>query len=510
MPKIILDNWLGGIAPSERMGAAGSYYQGNSINPIADIGYLTAGAKAQAVDNSGDAVPLVAASINAATVDAANGDVYLMERGAKLHQYDIVTTTLVGAGSFPHSITNAIGEDVIIYPVGSTQYLFYSWSDGTDGDVGRYDLSSTFDDDYMSTVPASGAALLKTVPHKMMEWSENGNLYITNGRNLVEFDGQTGANGTMDATKFQLPVGWVMTDLFNAGEYIGITAVFNTAATWSWTGRRTRAAVFFWDGVSTKWVKKVDVADAEIRAAQNINGVYRIFGRSAKGEGTIRDWDGNRFKLKQIIRPYYSAAAADRRYVEGYGCVDELNGLSIFTGTNGGVGKGEIFMYGSIEPGMPEALYQVSQAETVTQTQGWGIVVTNNEVLFSMYDQGNTTYYISKFSHSAWATDDPKMVYKSLYLDFPYRIKINFVKLLFKPLVSGNDDDIQIETDYGNATTTLGSVSFAIDTAVESKRFNNKIICNAFRVIIDTDDSNGNGGINYSKIIVDYEPYDDV
>lgn len=126
--------------------------------------------------------------------------------------------------TIPTAGTGTWGEDVALYPVGSTNYIFYSWNDSSDGDVGRATLAGIYDDDFMSTVAASGAALTTNVPHRLVEGPDK-ILYITNGRYVASFDGATGANGTFNATAYDLGAGWIATDLRVEKNYLVISAV---------------------------------------------------------------------------------------------------------------------------------------------------------------------------------------------------------------------------------------------------------------------------------------------
>jgi len=289
--KLTINNWLGGLSSSNRLGKEGSYFLGEQADPTREIGYLEPGTAGTVLAKSNDTPALLANYINAIKVDSSNTKAYLLEYGTELHQSNYAGV-LTNAGGYPHTIGDSLtghgghtgfkGEDIILYPIGSTHYLFYSWNDNTDGDVGRVNLTAayTFEDDNLSNTVTSGAVLTKGVPHPMMEWQENGKLYIANGKDLVELDGQTGANGTADMTSFSLPVGWKITALFPTGDLIGICASYTTG-TWSWTGYTVRSAVFFWDGSSTKWTRKVIIPDDEIRAAQTLNEDYYIFTKNS-------------------------------------------------------------------------------------------------------------------------------------------------------------------------------------------------------------------------------------
>src|SRR5262245_25694862 len=128
--------------------------------------------------NESGAVTTLIKGIQKRAVDGTN--VYGVG-GNKL--YKINATTVVSDATWPHTIDKAAvtaedGEDVEEYRGG----YFYSYNhSGSAGDVGRYDGSATFDDDYLSTVPTGAGALAGGVPHPMIVGGDD-TLYIGNGR----------------------------------------------------------------------------------------------------------------------------------------------------------------------------------------------------------------------------------------------------------------------------------------------------------------------------------------
>jgi len=516
MPQIVINSWLGGIAPSDRLGRENSYYGEKVVDPIRDIGYLSAGFSGTKIAQSDDTPAVLTNYINSYTFDPKNLKMYLIEHSPEIQQLSTTTPTSLTDNdptTYPHTIgddltghgghTTFVGEDVIIYPIGSTHYLFYSWNDNTDGDVGRVNLTSslTFEDDNLSNTITSGAVLTKGVPHRMMEWQENGMLYVSNGRYLVEIDGATGANGTADMTAFTLPVGWTIVDIFPAGDLIGICAEYIPGIWTSSLTKRKRSAVFFWDGSSTKWHRKSNIDDPQITAGRNLNGEFYIFCNDVRGQGLIRKWNGSGFEKEIDIRHHISGYSS--KAPRTYGSVCEYRNGFLYHG-----GLGKVFYYGSIEPGLPKVPYQIIESGGAG-VAGLGYAVAaldygGGTIITSSYD-GSSVYHLKYFNTGY----DKNFLYKSLYYEFPYKIRINYVRLYFKTLTSGADDDVKIEQDYGNKTTTLGSIAYATDGVIEYKRFNKIIKCHNFRVIIDTDEGTATTGIQYGKIVVDYDKVGD-
>lgn len=519
--KITCDNFTGGISPSDRMGIKGSYYVGENADPHRTIGYLQPGFKATHIADSADSPQVITNKIVKGVHDGINNKIYLLEASSEIQQLSDVNEALTDNDptTFPHTIGDDLtghsghsgftGSDAIIYHIGTTPYLFYSWNDTTDGDIGRVALKGTltFEDDFLSNTCASGAVLCGTgvpkgAPHPMLEHQDTGYLCIGNGRYLVIIDGATGANGTANMTSRALPEGWVITSLFDAGVYVGITAVYlpiDTAAQ-TFTYQGTRSAVFFWEPSQTSgWNQKVAVPDPKIYTSFNLNGEYYIFTISRTDKGLIRKWDGSRFALEAKIKDNVNS----KECPQVIGGVDEYKNGMIFTGDT----YGKVYYYGSPEPGLPKVLTQIIEAEgsTAGNKTAYGIFVnpTTGRIILSSLD--DTTYNLTKYGTG----HDTGFVYKSRYFEFDRKMKLNYVKVYFQTLASGADDDIKITTDYGDTTTTIGSITYSGDGAVEYKKFTenvNNIQCHNFRVEIDTDEANSLTGILYSKIIVDYDP----
>lgn len=207
-------NWLDSVFPIVRGGNQMAYSKG--MNPFFRFGYASPGAKPQAATNSS----VVTTYLRKGIIN--NQTAYIISNGALLHSYNAGTETLTNDATFPHTISahgghsSVTGSDVAIYTTNVSsspvQRFFYSWSDNTDGDVGIYDFSTTFDDDFMSTVPTSGA--IQTGTNKpILIVGDDDILYIGTGNLLNAFDGQVGANGTYYPAVLTLPAGWVITSM---------------------------------------------------------------------------------------------------------------------------------------------------------------------------------------------------------------------------------------------------------------------------------------------------------
>ncbi|HDY66402.1 MAG TPA: hypothetical protein ENH85_01275 [Candidatus Scalindua sp.] len=504
MAKLVIDNWLGGISFSDRLGREGSYFIGRAVNPINPfhLGYLCPGPLPVLISST----PTEVSSI---TVDDNKDKAYLLEgiRGGatKLHMYNFNSGNMSSTGDWPHSVPNS-GEDTTIFQIGTTSYLLYSYYNN----VGRATLvndgggARNFNDIFLSTNPAGASSLTGDMPHPMLRWGESGFLYIADGRSLHQFDGQTGDHGTLTTGRLQLPVGWIITSLFDAGEYIGITAKYMPSP--HAVERRQKTEVFFWDGTSSSFNLRKPISDKQIIASIAKDGEYFTFGVDDLEQGTIKKFDGARFVSQDIMRTNRAVGTTITKFarrieygaVRGYRSVDTIHNMIIFGASL--ESDADIFLYGSPQEGLPPALFNLSPPNLtdVTQTKVFAIKVSKgDEILFSA--QAGAVNYFSKISLAD--ANNPYFLYKSFYFEFPKRTRINYVKCHFKALASGEGDDILLDLDYGNRQIHAGNISYAEDKAITEKRLGVKKNCDNFRLVIQPDEG---VGIKYGKIIVDY------
>jgi hypothetical protein len=364
----------------------------------------------------------------------------------------------------------------------------------------------------MSSSATGGSVLGGTIgtPRPMIEWGDSGFLYIGCGRYLHQYDGQATVNGTFTANKFTLPVGWTVTSLFDAGDYIGICAQYHSGTGWSNIQYKSRAAVFFWDGVSSTYNIRVYIDDPEIKNSLSTNGSYYLFCRDSLGEGNIRQWNGSSFEIIKNIKvnvPYGTSTYKYSRYVpRSYSAIDSCGDMILFGSS---VGHGEMFMYGKPISGKAKGLFNFSNLNIATTESGnvetYGLCALKDKILISYYNPLTLTYptaYLSLLD-----SNNPKFLAKTMFYEFPGRARIDHIRMYFKTLQAGQGDDILIETDYGKEIKQVGSIAYAIDGAIETKQLSAAgTICNNLRLIVDVDEG---AGIKYGKIVIEYQLLED-
>jgi len=127
-----------------------------------------------------------------------------------------------------------------------------------------------------------------------------------------------------------------------------------------------------------------------------------------------------------------------------------------------------------------------------------------------MDNAADSKYYLYKNEgNTADAT------YRGNYKDFGQDVQVNYVKLYFKALASGDSITPTLDVDYGTSVTlkaikgTANSVaSYTADGAITSKKFvppRGKQKCHAFRPVIAT----WAGAVSVSKIVIDFSYIND-
>ena len=89
-----------------------------------------------------------------------SSDVSFALGAAKLWKISSTAVASGGTPSWPRTITNCTDGESLVLLRGNLYYLF---NKSSGGDIGKYDLSSTFDDDWGSTTPTGYAALQKAI-----------------------------------------------------------------------------------------------------------------------------------------------------------------------------------------------------------------------------------------------------------------------------------------------------------------------------------------------------------
>jgi hypothetical protein len=282
--------------------AGDGFSSATRYNPFRFAGYAAPGFDATDVTNVSSVTETCRNLALSAESSTSYG--YLITDGAKLQRLVVSSKTISNTGSWPHTITGVgaiTGSDVIAYTanVGGTAVpcIFYSWNDsGGTWNVGRFITSTgAFDDDFMSTVPATPLVPAgNNKPHAM--WvGANDILYIWDGNLLHAYDGATGVDGTFSSTVLRIPQGYIGTSFAtydNGSPYLICFAYYspvgNTVTPNIQVGGK--ATAYFYDYLSLDPTRVVTLDDRIVTCGFSWKGTMGCFteGNNIVNDGTSR------------------------------------------------------------------------------------------------------------------------------------------------------------------------------------------------------------------------------
>jgi len=371
------DDWLAGLSTQfdNAANSAGltqidnGIPQSRSMNPYRFKGCLSP--HFMPTDVSG--VAIVDAVIKKAVVNGTSaytvGAGSLMHRIATLSGTPALTNDTAGTG-WPHTIDHAhsseVGSDIALYvaKVGGTSALrgFYSFADATDWDVGTFDFAtpSVFDDDFMSTAPATPLAAPYLAggvgyPHPLIVGDDD-LLYIGDRNFLHGYDGQNAADndGKFFPAVLTLPGGFVITTMVKYQQYLVVFAYQESAGSNFYQGE---AKAFFWDYLSLDPTYIYSLGDNYVSESFNFQGTIGCFtqGKPVDPAGIgiyskvtkLQLFDGGKFKV--VTNACIDKNAPIRGGVSVRGNVIQWNS------------QGTVYQYGTPDPSLPQVLNAIGE-----------------------------------------------------------------------------------------------------------------------------------------------------
>lgn len=438
--SIEINNFLGGFAPrwyGETYPVYGNKNQaGSMLNAdLTNAGYLQQGPGLANLTNGTQAAAVTTMIKGIADYSVTDGVTYATG-GAKL--YKLTSSTVTSDATWPHTIdkgtvTAELGEDVALYK--GVLYYTYNHS-GSAGDIGKYDLASTFDDDWGSTVP-SGAAALQTGPHQIVVGG-NDNMYIANGRYIATFD-----NTTLQPQGLDFPVDSVISSMAWMSDRIWAAV---NRPNLSGANKNT-ASIFVWDGTTDSWEAEIRVM-GEIGALHVKNGVLFVFYRDISSTGG--------YKLAYVSGSTIVDIANYTGTLPAYYQVTDYKDLIIWNS------DGSVWAFGSGDKDLPVRLFQLADGGYATVG---GLVCPFGDVLVASTD-GGSNFKLAKFSGY-----DVNSNWKSLMFDITSNggvSKIEKIRINFNTLETGARVDWRLLNNKGQVIyndtisyTKLGAVTTA-------------------------------------------------
>lgn len=448
---------LGGLCPAYYKETYSSYGNKNQSSSMSNIdctnaGYILQGPGLASL-TAGTQVAAVTTLIKGATDYAVSANLAFGIGGAKL--YSFTSTAVTNAGAFPHTIDKATvtaedGEDVCLYQGA----LYYSYNhSGSAGDIGKYDLATTFDDDWGSIVPSGYSALMGGVPHQMIVGG-NDVMYFTNGRYIGSFDGTTLMPLALD-----LPAGCVIQSIawMNDRVWVSVNKTSLTGA------NKNSSSIFIWDGTTNSWETEINLMGTA-GGLHVKNGVLFVFYQDITSTGG--------YKLAYVNNGGLTDVANFSGGLPAFYQITDYKDFIIWNSL------GLIYAFGSGDKDLPVRLFQL--ADGGYATIGCVVCPFGTPMIAS---NETTSYKLAQFSGL-----DVVSLWKSLTFDITgddQISKINNVRFNIETMASGARVDWKLLDNQG-ITIYSDIISYAKNGTKTSLYYplNGKVADN-FRIELD-------------------------
>ena len=384
--KIIYDerDWLAGLHPQngnrtipQKFGKFSRYQL--SFNPFINFGYAQSGYLNSDVTKNSIITSRIVSKSDDSFVSPDDFFFALEENG--LIHYITNYNAAVDNDTFPHEITDVVRAfDICRYNVGATDYYFYTHRAGsaTVMDIGRYDGSITFDDDFMSTAPAIGAnAMSASAIFNPLIVGHDDILYVGGGRYVGSYDGP---NDTFNYRRLTLPA---KLNVVAFVKYNPRTLAIFVQGGGTTTSSDGDCRVYFWDYLSDDPYDMKKIDDFEILSAFEYKGTIACITKGRDLMHKLMVFNGSIFQEiarlssnydsgRTIVGPSYKGVFVNNNEI-WFNVADSRNGYICCYGNNLGaenklnvVAKNDVYV-----------------SESEIYTPGIITIGKDNKVLFS-------------------------------------------------------------------------------------------------------------------------------
>lgn len=465
---------FGQSTPNLRNRGKDGQYATGVVNPLRVYGYVSPGNNSvTAISDAG-----LTTLTRAIKVDEANAKIYyfdLLGSGSKIHKIDGLDST---SGTVIRTITGATATDLEIYTVNGTRKLFYSYAKSGGGNIGVFDLTSTYDDTWLSGTATGGFNTGATTQTRMVI-ADNGFMYVLDGNAVHKVDGTTdgGASGTVTANVLLFPSFFTLVDAtdFRGLMWIGvIQSPIDPFATS--LSSPAGVGIYVWDRQSTR-VSMTDFIYIPgvmgIKAVFSYENTCYCFAISNSKFTQIRAYDGKNFTVvKQLGYNAYP------RYPKS---VVQLSNGFMWLGVDG-----IMYFYGRPIPSADNGLFQIGDISaniaggtTFSQTGAITAVSTNlsstageasiQDMIILTYTDTGVNAYIKQYlpyvayANSAVVTGNTGLM-KTLVYQLPKLSTVDFITLYFPPLSSGGaTSSLAVDVYLNQSTTSTATTTLTLD-----------------------------------------------
>ena len=468
MPKLIINDWTGGLAPNYWRGrqltkvGADNQYAGGVVNPLRNVGFLSPASKTfTALTNIGQlasTTPVLrfVGSDDGLLVAGGFQTIYFAQ-STKLHAVRTDTDTIQIAGgspSFPHTVGSVL-RDIIVYQLNGLPALCYAYSTEM-GALSNLLSSPTFDDVVLST--STGGAVLSSTFDVILEVADNNFLYIANGNAIHKFDGTSagGTAGTETQSVIDLGVNWMVVDMRDGAGYLWIAAVNSLKSTISGlfdVNAQRKVAIYVWNKLSSSltFTDVIPVVGANtVHSLFFVNGIPHCITSSFEGVVQLRRYTGRDFEVIREVGN--NSGTTDARPANRHAVVPFSNGV-LWQAQNG-----RIYWYGRIADGIEPGLYILGESDAASFTSAGAIFVKNADTLYVSYVDGSTNKVSTYLPNSASGATTSTGNYFSKVYELPKLSRITGLTVYYPKLSSGANANMTMSV-YTNFSTTAANAS---------------------------------------------------
>lgn len=386
------------------------------------------------------------------------GDYYYGVGGNKLYRFS--TTGIVDDASFPYTIdkalvTGELGEDVCYY--NGELFYFYNHS-GSYGDIGMFDMTSTFDDDWGSTFPTTGE-LLTDAPHQALVGGDNV-MYFTNGNYVGYYDAFDEDGEVFEVQGLDFHSDSEVAAITWNGDrlVIGVNRPETTGSNYN------QSAIYTWNGVSPSWEDNPIEVTGKIGALHTKNGITFVWWNDG-GTNIFGYVDG----LRLIPLKRFSGTLPE------YYQVGEYKGFLYWTT------DGEVCLWGAGDVDVPLTMFKYMSS--TGQTSGGISAPFNSLVLASKLVAGAvTTYKFEKESGYSTAAE-----FRTIAFDVSSPTTTSYIDKIFiltEPLSTGAKCDFVLQYNYGKTSKDLTQIAYSTANKTRWKILERSLETENFRLDI--------------------------
>lgn len=340
--------------------------------------------------------------------------------------FQLSSTTVTSNATFPHTVTSMTeGESIQILK--GNLYYFYNKASG--GDIGKYDLSATFDDDWGSTVP-TGFTALQNAPHPSGVVEDI--LGFGNGRYVGVYFNDS---NTLIADKLDFGADNEVADiLYNQGYwYIAVNSAISGT-------NRTEGRIFLWDGsgIPTTLADETGVGTQKIGFLHRFNGVVYVCYTDITSPGFIIGYINGK-----AITPL-------ARYT---GSLPNFQKKTLYKNTILALSDNLIYSAGSMVEELP---FQLSQLASSTYSTAGALAAPFGTPLVSSTN-GAGSFALAKFSGYTTSSSWKSIVFP--LSQGKYKSAIDEIVVQTSTLGAGASCALTIEYDQASGTSTTQTIA---------------------------------------------------